>query len=298
MMVMAEVQEIPCNLCQAQDSEKLYEKGGLEIARCRQCGLVYANPRLTQEEIWQRYSPTYFWDEYMPAHNAPNGEFAAAWHRQRAQPILDLLKPYQKLGALLEVGCAAGFFLKIAAENGWTTQGVEIMSPAVEYARNTLQIDVFEGDLAQGHFPDESFDVVVMIETVEHLLDPAATLSEAYRLLRPGGAIWITVPNLRSIMLPMLGVNWSVLSPAEHLYYFTETTLSQMLTQVGFSSIKPYWQLGRQHLLDIMNPLNTHQPDSLRSRFVRWGTLTLGHFVKPFVIKTRRTDHLMILATK
>ncbi len=92
---MVEVQDIPCNLCQAQDSEKLYEKGGLEIARCRQCGLVYANPRLTQAEIWKRYSPAYFWDEYMPAHRAPNGEFDAAWHRQRSQPVLDLLRPYQ-----------------------------------------------------------------------------------------------------------------------------------------------------------------------------------------------------------
>jgi len=82
------------------------------------------------------YSEVYFWDEYMPAHQAPQGEFAAAWHRQRALPILSHLRPFQNGKKLLEVGCAAGFFLKIAQEEGWQVCGVEVMTPAVEYARS------------------------------------------------------------------------------------------------------------------------------------------------------------------
>ena len=164
-MKKQEAHYIPCNLCASRDCKTRFIKGGLEIGQCNQCGLVYANPRLTQQEIWKRYSPNYFWDEYMPAHQSPNGEFLADWHRQRAQPVLDLLKPYQKSGKLLEIGCAAGFFLKIAEENGWSTQGVEIMSPAVEYAQNTLQINVFEGTVDQAQFPAESFDAIIMIET-------------------------------------------------------------------------------------------------------------------------------------
>ena len=79
----------------------------------------------------------------MPAHQAPNGEFIAEWHRQRARPVLNLLQPYYQLGTLLEVGCAAGFFLKIAEETGWEVHGVEIMPPAVAYARDTLGLNVF-----------------------------------------------------------------------------------------------------------------------------------------------------------
>jgi 2-polyprenyl-3-methyl-5-hydroxy-6-metoxy-1,4-benzoquinol methylase len=292
------VEIVPCNLCETQDSEKLFSKGGLDIARCRQCGLVYANPRLAQQEIWKRYSPDYFWQEYMPAHHAANGEYGAEWHRHRAQPILNLLQPYRKVGTLLEVGCAAGFFLKVAEENGWTVQGVEIMAPAVEYARTSLGLNVFEGTLEQAQLAADSFDVVVMIETVEHLLDPAQALGEAYRVLRTGGIIWVAVPNLNSIMRSLMGVDWSVLSPAEHLYYFTVETLEKMLRKAGFQSVEFIWQVGLQTIWETMNPLNTHHSHSLRSRVVKWATLSLGRWAVPFTVHSRRTDRLIALAAK
>jgi 2-polyprenyl-3-methyl-5-hydroxy-6-metoxy-1,4-benzoquinol methylase len=275
-----------------------FQKGGLEIARCRRCGLVYANPRLTQNQIWKRYSPTYFWDEYMPAHLAIHGEFVAEWHRRRAQPILDRLKSYRQLGTLLEVGCAAGFLLKIAEEDGWLVRGVEIMTPAVEYARTSLQLDVFEGTLEQARFAAESFDAVAMIETLEHLLDPAAVLREVYRVLRPGGALWVAVPNLDSVMLSLLRTDWSILSPAEHLFYFTEVTLARMLKGVGFCSVEFVWHVPGQTIGETMNPLNTHQPYRLRSRLVTHSVRLFGRWVQPWVVQHKRTDRLIALAVK
>lgn len=289
---------VPCNLCEAQDSAPLYEKGGLPIARCRQCGLVYANPRLLPDEIWRRYSAAYFWDEYMPAHHAANGEFVLDIHRQRNLPLLNLLRPYRQLNTLLEVGCAAGFFLKVAETESWQVAGVEIMEPAVTYARETLALDVRAGTLEEADFPDASFDAVVMIETVEHLLDPATTLRTAYRLVRPGGVLLITVPNQNSIMRTLLGPSWSVLSPAEHLYYFTERTMKQMLLKVGFRETKFVWRLPGQAWAETVNPYNSHRPDSWRSRLVRWGVRGVGRLLKPLVVKARRTNRLIALATK
>jgi 2-polyprenyl-3-methyl-5-hydroxy-6-metoxy-1,4-benzoquinol methylase len=293
-----QVEHIACNLCGAQDSETVFRKGELDIARCRRCSLIYAQPRLTQSEIWKRYSPTYFWDEYMPAHNAPHGEFAAEWHRARALPTLALLQPYWQMGTLLEVGCAAGFFLKIAEEHSWQPCGVEIMQPAVTYARETLRLDVREGTLEQAQFAEAMFDVVAMIETIEHLLDPAAVLREAYRVLRSGGALWVTTPNFDSVMLRWLGIDWSVLSPAEHLYYFTEQTLRQLLKQIGFQQVEIFWRLQGQTVLETINPYNTHRPHSSRSRLVKWGTLALGRWFEPWLIRAKRTDRLIALAVK
>jgi SAM-dependent methyltransferase len=290
------VEWVPCNVCGSHSSQELFRKGGLAVARCRQCGLVYANPRLTMSEIWKRYSAGYFWQEYMPAHQAANGEFDAKWHSRRAQPVLDVLRPFRQQGRLLEVGCAAGFFLKLAEADGWIVKGVEIMGPAVRYANDILNIDVFEGPLEKAQFDDCHFDGAVLIETVEHLLDPAATLAEVYRILRPGGALYIAVPNLNSIMRSLLGVDWSVFSPAEHLFYFTEMTLEQLLRQTGFETTRFFWQ--PQDLWETMNPLNSHRPDSWRSRLVRAITLTVGRTLLPVVAAARRSDRLVCLAAK
>jgi 2-polyprenyl-3-methyl-5-hydroxy-6-metoxy-1,4-benzoquinol methylase len=289
---------VACNLCGALDSSAIIVKGGLEIARCQHCGLVYANPRLTQDQIWKRYGSDYFWDEYMPAHLAADGAYSAEWHRRRNQPLLDLLVPICKPGVLLEVGCAAGFLLKVAEENGWKVKGVEIMHAAVEYACNTLHLDVFEGTLEQARFAGESFDAVLLVETVEHLLDPAKTLGEACRILRVGGVACVTVPNFASLMLPSLGSDWSVLSPAEHLYYFTETTLCRMLQMAGFSKVDFVWQPYGRDVMEVMNPYNTHRPSSFRSRLVKWAVLTLGRFAIPMIVRRKRTDRLIAIATR
>lgn len=99
-------------------------------------------------------------------------------------------------------------------------------------------------------------------------------------------------------MLSLLGTDWSVLSPAEHLFYFTEETLARMLQQVGFCSVEFVWRLARQTIWETMNPLNTHRPSRLRSRLVRHSVRLFGRWVQPFVVQHKRTDRLIALAVK
>lgn len=234
----------------------------------------------------------------MPAHQAPNGEFNAAVHRRRSQPFLSLLEPYRQLGTMLEVGCAAGFFLKIAAEDGWQVQGLELMEAAVGYGRDRLGLDISSATLEDANLPSESFDTVVMIETVEHLLDPAQTLTEAHRLLRPGGAILVTVPNQNSLMRNLYGIDWSVLSPAEHLFYFTEETLGALLHKVGFQECHFVWRLKGSPWIEGLNPYNDNKPQLLSHRLIRWGILAGGRVLEPIAASFKRTDRLMVVAVK
>jgi SAM-dependent methyltransferase len=290
--------KIPCNICQSTDMLQIYEKGNLPISQCANCGLVQANPRLPQEEIWKRYSPTYFWDEYMPAHSAPNGEYHEAFHRHRNMPLLNLLRPFKQQGTLLEVGCAAGFMLKVAEAEGWQVKGLELMESAVQYANETLGIEVIEGTLDDANLAESSFDAIALIETVEHLLDPMAVLQKAHTLLRPGGALLVAVPNQNSLMHKWYGIDWSVLSPAEHLYYFTDDSMEKLLKKIGYSKTEFVWKLPGQAAIEILNPHNTNKSTHWRARATRLAMPFIGPLIYPIVTRTAQADRLIVLAVK
>ena len=111
---------------------------------------------------------------------------------------------------------------------------MEISSFAASYARENLKLDVFEGEVTDAPFPDETFDVVTMLDVIEHLSDPASSLRKIYRLLKPGGWLYVVTPNFDSIPRRILGANWGIITPEHHLYYFTENTLREMIATAGF----------------------------------------------------------------
>lgn len=265
----AETRYVPCALCGASDTKRLYTKWEWGIERCRRCGLVYANPRAPEAVILARYSPEYFWNEYLPAAGAPGGKIDFAFIDGRHSVLVDLARRHAPEGhRLLEVGTGAGFFLKAAARAGWDVAGVELSEEGAAFARDRLGLDVRQERAEAMTFEPGSFDVAVMSEVIEHLFDPRAVLEAVWRALRPGGVLLVTTPNFAAASRHALGVNWSVISPLEHMYYFTEATLSRMLEASGFRILegRPLLPLQPEY---VMNPVATHAPDGWRARRYR-----------------------------
>jgi SAM-dependent methyltransferase len=140
-------------------------------------------------------------------------------------------------GRLLDVGCATGDFLVAAQERGWAAQGVELSGHAAGVARRR-RVDVRVGTLRNARFPDAAFDVVTMLDVIEHLNDPMAELRETRRVLRPGGIICVETPNWDSIYRRVLGRRWAALQPRLHLLYFDRTTLREALSRAGFQVVR------------------------------------------------------------
>ncbi len=105
-----------------------------------------------------------------------------------------------------------------------------------------------------------------MLDTIEHLFDLVSTLRVMHRLLRPGGAVLITTPNINALSRMCLGQPWAVISPAEHLYYFAEGTLGRMLQLAGFTAVRFDRHYAGQGLYETMNPPHTHAPDARRTK--------------------------------
>jgi SAM-dependent methyltransferase len=92
------------------------------------------------------------------------------------------------------------------------------------------------GDLASAPFAPGHFDVIVALEVIEHLPDPGAYLRQVLRLLRPGGALLLTTPNIAGMSGRILGTRWRVVCD-EHLTYFDASSLRRLLSEVGFHRV-------------------------------------------------------------
>lgn len=148
---------------------------------------------------------------------------------------LNQISKYAQCGNLLEIGCGDGGFLALAKSKGWNVKGVELSRGAARAA--VLQLSEKEihcGTMHDCPFHPESFDVVVMKSVVEHLPDPRAELAVAYRLLKPDGYLFILTPNIESLEANLYGRHWFALVPADHLWFFSPSTISCLLEARGF----------------------------------------------------------------
>ncbi|MGC8787731.1 MAG: methyltransferase domain-containing protein, partial [Anaerolineae bacterium] len=184
---------VHCNLCGADDTELVAEVEGFHIVRCRQCGLVYVNPRYREDFLQQLYTA-----EYYDHDGIRNGQAFFGYEDYIADEEnikitfakrLRTIERFANKGRLLDVGCATGFFLDLARAKGWEVVGSEVSEFAARYAREKLGLEVRLGALKELHFEAEAFDVVTMWDVIEHVADPMGDLLEVWRILRADGLL-------------------------------------------------------------------------------------------------------------
>ena len=232
---------VNCNLCGSSDNKLLFVKRGFNIAQCRKCGLIYVNPRLKAEALKEICTKGYYLGKETP-------EYEGLWAykdyigmekqlKTSFRKKLKIIEQYKKGGRLLDIGCAVGFFLEVAKENGWDALGVDISEWASNYAKER-GLNVFTGDLMEAKFPDEYFDVVTMWGVIENLQDPYSSLTEMNRTLKKNGLVAISGGNINSRVARFYGIRWESLVPEGDFYYFSPETLRKMLEVTGFKIVK------------------------------------------------------------
>lgn len=221
---------VNCNICNINNTKLIYQFNALKILKCKECGLVYVNPRLSKEEIKNIYNEQN--RNLLPGESPrPRIPYFKTYFR-------NIEKYVKGKGKILELGFGSGFFLKIAKDEKWETYGVEASSKLHDFSSLEKEHNIFIGDLEEAKYPKDFFDVVVGIHVLEHLTDPFATLLEIYRILKKGGILFIEVPNFGGISSIIQRERWKGVNPRAHLYYFTPKTLSLLLNKTGFKTLK------------------------------------------------------------
>lgn len=146
--------------------------------------------------------------------------------------------PFVGQGQLLDVGCGTGKDLLRLQRSGWAVTGVEISPYAASLARARLGCEVVVGHFDDVGLEGRYFDVVRLSHVLEHLPSPRKSLEKVRRLLRPGGLLWLEVPNAGSVERRLFGRYWYQWDLPRHLYHFTSATLVRLLREVGFQPRK------------------------------------------------------------
>ncbi len=236
----ADLREVPCYFCGTHDETLRFVDGDYRVVECAHCGLVYVTPRLPPDRLYEMYQSEYWesdrakdfgYTEYLA-----DRELYERTYRRRTRTIR---RHRGQPGRVLDVGCAAGFFLAVMREQGWDVAGLEISQPMVDYATGTLGLpDVRRGDLLDAGIEDASLDLLTLWDVIEHMEDPRAHLQAARRALRPDGLLLLETQNVASRFARLLGRKWQHYKHEEHLFHFDPASLGRLLDEAGFEVLE------------------------------------------------------------
>ena len=320
-------EETPCPLCGARDEEMVLqtrvENASCQLVRCRRCQMVYLNPRPDESSLgrfyphdYQPYSPrvqartgllarlrrkleglvlsAYF--AYPPPVQGLTGRLAAALARPWLAPGRDSHTsiPYTGKGHLLDFGCGGGWFARRMADRGWKVIGMDFSEHAAAQVRERFKLPVYVGSLPHPAVRPESFDVINMGASLEHVPHPNRVLEAAVKALRPGGLLVASVPNFAGWVPRTFGTDWFSLDLPRHLLHFTPATLRRLLVAHGLV-VEELRMLGRVSWL--RRTLRNARTSGNTSWKRRLAALAPGLWTR-WTVWSRQADCMMAIARK
>lgn len=223
-----------CPTCGSSDTTSELDKDHMTIVRCRACDLVYVSPTFDEAHYREVYASQEYQDIVKDLGIKSHEYRVDRFGRER----VGLMQPHLSTAAprFLDVGCSTGFVVEAARDAGWEAIGIDLNPSAIEFGR-TRGLDLRTAALEDGGFAGGSFDAVALFDVLEHLHDPRKTLDACVRLLRPGGIVFLYVPNYDSASRLLMGADAHFIWPTHHLNYYTPATMQDLLERAGLDTV-------------------------------------------------------------
>ncbi|BBO67067.1 hypothetical protein DSCA_09970 [Desulfosarcina alkanivorans] len=154
-----------------------------------------------------------------------------------------LLKYRLPPGRALEIGCTHGSFVALLRQAGYDASGIELSPWVVEFGQRTFDVPISVGPVETLKIPAGSLDVIAMMDVMEHLHDPVATMSHCLRLLKPEGLLLIQTPQFKrgteyTDLIETDAAFLEQLKADEHLYLFSDLSATRLFQQLGAENIQ------------------------------------------------------------
>ncbi len=224
-----ETVRVGCLVCGSASDSTFLSFRGFRIARCRNCGFIFVNPRPTEEGLLRLYANQQT-NPFLKEHFE-----ALEYELPVLVKIMRKIQQYLPAGELLEVGCGRGDFLRVAQMRGFSVTGCDIFGGRTPVADG---IAFYDGTLKDAKLQDNFFDVVVVRNILEHLFDPNVEIEEIKRILKPNGYLYIKVPNVEfehGLRCRLMYRRKYHFDPPYHLNYFSPASLQRFLKKARFN---------------------------------------------------------------
>jgi 2-polyprenyl-3-methyl-5-hydroxy-6-metoxy-1,4-benzoquinol methylase len=223
----------PCPTCGSDQPLPEIDKDHMRIVRCGVCDLVYVSPTFDEAHYKTVYRSAEYQDIVRDLGIRSHEYRVERFGRERVGIMAEHVHVVRP--RLLDVGCSTGFVVEAARDAGWEAIGLDLNPSAVEYGRSR-GLDLRNVALEDAGFGDAEFDALSLFDVLEHLHDPVRTLRACTRLLRPGGILFLYVPNYDSASRLLMGRDAHFIWPTHHLNYYTPATLRDLLQREGMST--------------------------------------------------------------
>jgi len=242
-----------CPVCSSLKIEILYDltntdlQGGIpgSILNCRECGMLFKQFDEDLDSVYSgRHVDAAFQEEYM------GGKRACSFFRSVLRRSRLWSRGLRGRPGLLDIGTGLGTMLEVAGELGFEAEGVELCAELAESAR-AKGLKVHNGR-AEDLCTEKKFEIITMMDIIEHLPNPLSVLISINSLIAPGGELIVYTPNHKSPIVRMASLlhTMGIKAPlrnifeTNHVSFFDYTTLPEILKRAGFSVkemiVKPY----------------------------------------------------------
>lgn len=230
---------VPCPACGATDSEPAWRKYDLDYGRCTSCATVYMDPRpepALLAEYYRRSTNYEYWNEVVfPASEDARRERI---FRPRAERAVELARRHGAgTGTIVDVGAGYGTFCEEVRSLG-AFDRVIALEPEPNLAGTCREkgLEVVESPVEDAEL-DGQVDVVTNFEVIEHLFSPRDFVERCAGIVRPGGLLMLTCPNVLGFDVQVLAER-SATVDAEHLNYFHPRSLGSLFEEMGFQVVE------------------------------------------------------------
>lgn len=235
------IRAVPC-ACRDSLAEVVRMPSGLQLAYCQACGL-YARRDAPPVQALELYYEHEYGRRFAAEQSGTRDNLQIhALRRIASRLSLHDLVSSNRSGSpryLIDVGCGNGRLLQLAQQTGWTAMGLD-PSAMTDAPHQTDGIEIRRASWPLPDLSEHSAEAIVFLNVLDHLPDPFVALQAAWRVLRPGGVLYIRVPN-GPFHLRLLAGRWgrtlSTMSVV-HLYGFGPRSLQHFLARVGFERIE------------------------------------------------------------